>query len=173
MIPSIELRLDSMTRALQQVIIPAIDPGNSLALEQAALMLGHIGLIVDQISVKEAFAALCLDDIASVVADLDPQGGAAVAAVMRQINEQEKAPGETAEAAYARLSGLIEQLIRAADIDGTQSFRADLHKAVLHFSKRQARRDRIWFAKSGFDPDNGELPTIRSLLATREVGGGS
>ena len=35
--PSIELRIKTMIRALTEVIIPAVDPNNSLAQEQARL----------------------------------------------------------------------------------------------------------------------------------------
>ena len=40
--PSLDVRFKSMIRALTEVIIPALDPHNSLAQEQARLLIGHL-----------------------------------------------------------------------------------------------------------------------------------
>ena len=45
MIPSIDARLDSMARALQEAILPSLGDEQSLAIEQARLVLGQIAII--------------------------------------------------------------------------------------------------------------------------------
>ena len=40
--PSIDLRIRSMLRALQETVIPALDPSDALAREQAGLLVGHL-----------------------------------------------------------------------------------------------------------------------------------
>ena len=40
--PSIELRLRTMIRAVTEVILPAVNPHDSLAQEQAQLLIGHL-----------------------------------------------------------------------------------------------------------------------------------
>ena len=44
--PSIELRIKTMVRALTEIIIPAIDRDNSLAQEQAGLLIGHLHVLL-------------------------------------------------------------------------------------------------------------------------------
>lgn len=48
MIPSTELRLQTMMRAMTESILPALDPKDSLAQEQAGLMMGHINALLQQ-----------------------------------------------------------------------------------------------------------------------------
>jgi hypothetical protein len=166
-IPSIELRLDSMRRALQDVIIPAIDQQNSLAIEQAALMLGHIGMIIDQAGKADLFARLCLDDLLHFVEGLAPEGGRDVKAAADELEEAATLSGDSADARYKHLSAALETLIRSTEIDGSEGFRRRLRQGVLLFSKRQAERERVWFAASGFDPSAASLPSIAQMLAER------
>ena len=48
MTPSAADRMATMMRALAEVVLPAIDPANSLAVEQARLVLGHLAVLSGQ-----------------------------------------------------------------------------------------------------------------------------
>ena len=80
--PSFDLRFQSMRRAMTTVIMPALDPANQLAQEQAALMIAHLDMMTTQWSRVDAFARLCLADLVAVVTKLDPMGGAATNAAI-------------------------------------------------------------------------------------------
>lgn len=67
MTPSIDIRIATIVRAMEDVVAPAIDPGNSLAREQAALVVGQVRLIAAQWSRSEDYARVCLADRKSVV----------------------------------------------------------------------------------------------------------
>ena len=176
MIPDIELRLDSVRRALTEVILPAIDAGNSLAIEQTMLAIGHIGMIMGQADNAADYVAICFVDLAQTMADLpgaveaDTQAAAAALSAALSLPGQ----GEDGRAAYRTATGALEYLIRTADGDGNTKFRHELRRRVLAFTKRQAGRERSWFGASGFDPDARTLPSIADMIsAARENTRGS
>lgn len=174
MIPGIELRLDSMRRAVAEVILPAIDPTNSLAVEQAMLLLGHIGLLIDQAGKADVYARLCFADLAKMASGIKANGGPVTQAAAVALSTAIGASTGMGDADYRSGTRALETLIRAADVDAEASFRLALRKQVLAFGKRQATRDRSWFAASGFDPDAASLPSIETMLrAEREAVHGS
>ncbi len=171
MIPDIELRLDSVRRALTEVILPAIDPSNSLAVEQTMLAIGHVGMIIGQIDKAAEYAAICFADLAATMASLpvaaEPVTAAAAVDLATALGFPE--PGPDCAAAFRTASAALEQLIRTADGDGDTEFRRELHRRVLAFTKRQAGRERCWFGASKFDPDASTLPSIADMIgAERE-----
>lgn len=48
MIPNTQLRLTTMLRAMHKIILPALPANNSLAIEQAQLLAGHLNLLLEQ-----------------------------------------------------------------------------------------------------------------------------
>ena len=167
MIPDIELRLDSVRRALTEVILPAIDTGNSLAIEQAMLAIGHIGMIIDQADKAVAYAALCFADLAEAMADLPVASGPQSVAAHGLANALQL-PEQCLDCrdAYCAATAALDHLIRTADTDADTDFRRGLHQRVLAFTKRQSGRERSWFAASGFDPDVRSLPSIEAMIGT-------
>ena len=55
MVPTITARLRTMMKAMQEVVLPAVDPHHSIAQEQAKLVLGSLNLILQQIDFAHAF----------------------------------------------------------------------------------------------------------------------
>ena len=80
MTPDIDLRIASMVRAMEDVVRPAIDPLNSLAAEQAALIVGHLRLLAIQWNKAESYARTCLADLDATLDGLVPSGGPATRA---------------------------------------------------------------------------------------------
>ena len=70
MMPSIELRLKTMAKAVQEVILPAIAPGNDLAREQAQLLIAHLALISQHWRHAHAYDALAFEAIKELAARL-------------------------------------------------------------------------------------------------------
>lgn len=166
MTPAIDLRITSMIRAMEDVVRPAIDPLDSLAREQAALVVGHLRLLAIQWSKADRYARVCLADLETALEGLEPSGGPATraaAADLAQVRSQARAQESDAEAHYKAVMRATDSLVRAAARDGEGPFRDALGKAVLGFSTRQSLRDRSWFAASGFDLNPGELRSIEEL----------
>ena len=162
--PGFDLRLKSMRRALTTVIMPALEAGNQLAQEQAALMVAHLDMIASQWDKVDAFARLCLEDAVAVAGRLHAVGGPATQAAMDTVRASVSAIHAGPEAAYNSVSAALEALVRAVDIDGDADFRRTLHRELLLHGNRQAGRDRAWFAACGFDVNAAELPSIDELV---------
>ena len=172
MMPSIELRLKTMAKAMQEVILPAIAPGNDLAREQAQLLIAHLALISQHWRHAHTFDALALDAIKALAERLvvAAQGGeqtaSASAALARCLNNRFDAETDAA-VQRAAIAAAIDHLVNASGQDGNQRYRDTLFKAILEHGALQAWRDRVWFAGSGMDPESASLVSIEQMLARR------
>jgi hypothetical protein len=158
LLPSIELRIANVIKALAQVVLPAIDPNNGLAREQAALAIGHLQLIAEQWSRAPEFEARALAALQAMgeVLAAAATGGARTqkaAAELRSVLGDSREPGAE-----------IDALIEAAFADGSADFRAIVDEAVLAHGARQAWRERVWFQGNGLDLDRAALPSIDEML---------
>ena len=70
MTPSIELRIQTMIKAMSEVILPAIEPGNDLAREQGQLMIAQLGLIARQWDKAQSYDTLCLRELVGLARTL-------------------------------------------------------------------------------------------------------
>lgn len=173
MMPSIELRLKTMIKAVQEVILPAIAPGNDLAREQAQLLIAHLSLISQHWRHAHTYDALALDAIRELAERLvaAAEGGeqttSASAALARCLKLCMDA--DTAAAVQrATIAAAIDELVSASGEDGNQRFHETLFKAILDHGALQAWRDRVWFAGSGMDPESATLVSIEQMLARRD-----
>lgn len=170
--PSIELRLATMVRALEEVILPAIAPGNDLAREQAQLLIAHLALVGKHWQRAHRYDALTLEAMrtasAALVAAADggARTGDAAAALASCLHA---VPDGTVDAAARRaaLAAAVDTLVTASAIDGSAGFRAALFNIIVAHGRAQAARDRAWFADSGMDPESATLDTIDEVLEGR------
>lgn len=81
--PSIETRIDSMLRALVEVVLPDLPPGSAAA-EQTALVIGHLDVLKNQVDFGAAFDAYelsCMENLSSaLLSAFDDHGAQASAA---------------------------------------------------------------------------------------------
>ncbi len=170
MSPDFDLRLDSMRRAMTNVVLPAIDPADSLALEQAALVVAHLSIMLQQWDRIGDYARLCLEDLRAVSALIEPRGGPRTAAAAADLAAAMEAPAASPNQDFRIGMAALEELVRAAEADGDAAFRAALRREVLLHANRQAVRDRTWFAASGFDVNAAQLLTIQQLFSAPNTG---
>lgn len=173
MMPSIELRLATMARALEEVILPAIEPGNDLAREQAQLLIAHLGLIGAHWQRAHRYDALVLSAIEALAHELllAADGGPETlkaAAALAECVQAGTAGSSDAARRRADLAAAIDTLVSACAGDGSAAFRETLFKAIVAHGGVQARRDRVWFAGSGMDPEAATLESIDAMLMPRE-----
>jgi hypothetical protein len=158
--PSIELRLRTMMRALGEVIVPAIDAENSLAHEQAQLMLGHLNALLRHHALEQRVEAHEDDAMRELArALLDAGGGGA-----RTTAARDALTAALAGADGDAVSHAIECLVVAAGADGDPVLHAASARLVLDHARRQNRLGRAWFKPMGFDARPDELPDPATLL---------
>lgn len=158
--PSVELRIRSMMRALTEVVLPAVDPHNALAQEQARLLLGHLHALAlhhrDE-STLDALSDAALETLARALLG-DSVGGAHTQAAAHAVRQA--LPAADARA----LSRAVEELIVAAGIDGDADFQASSAALVLTHARTETWRGRTWFKAMNFDARPEQLPSIEHLL---------
>lgn len=160
MLPSIELRIQNLVKALSEVVLPAIDPENGLAREQAGLVIAHLRLIAQQWEKAPAFEAGSLDALRALaqrLADL-AEGGLATSSAAADLRTA------LGTQDFAKIGNAVDRLIFAVGEDGGPAFRAQLDERVLEYGALQAWRERVWFAGTGLDPDAAGLPSIDEML---------
>jgi hypothetical protein len=171
MMPSIELRLQTMAKAIADVIMPAIAPEDALAREQAQLLIAQLGMIAKHWRKAAEYDALGLREIASLGERLcaAATGGAetraaadVLAALLCELNG--RPPGAVDEE-RAAIASAIDTLMRASGVDGHEAFKLASSEAILEYSALEAWRGRVWFAGCGMDPERARLPEIDGMLA--------
>jgi hypothetical protein len=158
--PSIELRLRTMIRAMNEIIIPAVDGGDSLAQEQARLLLGHLHVLLQHEGREQAMCDIERSDLqrlASALVEASSGGSATAAATARVQNLPDDVDTDG-------LSHAIEALIIDSGSDGSEAFKRACDTLVIAHGRAATRRSRTWFKSMGFDHDPDALGDIDSLF---------
>lgn len=152
--PSIDDRIDSVIRALSEVILPHLPAEAALAQEQAQLAIGHLQIIRAQIDDAPDFEreeladAIALGNALRTAIATDEHTGAAVAALSLAVDT---ADGDEVRVQYRAIQTAIEQLVQAVGQQGSPGARQTLSTIILDYENRRAQKDRKWFAAFGFD----------------------
>jgi hypothetical protein len=173
--PAVQIK--SMVKAMTDVVLPAIDPANKLAQEQARLVVGMLGLMAQQLPLQFRFdrdelarllelaAALgqAADGVAGLRAGVERMGEAAAAAA--QTLEQARLGPEDVEHAVRQMRAVTSELVRAACAAADGPAMRRVQEAVLASSAQQLLRDRSWVLAQGWEPDPAAIPKIQELLS--------
>ncbi len=168
MTPSIEVRLESVLHGLRDVIFPAINPDEALAVEQSGLIIAQLSMLVQQLPYADRYYRLCRDDARSTAAAIvqDAAGGPRSRPVACELEAHLTKEGTgDPHADYLALAGAIAALTIAVAEDAEPAWHARVNAVVLAFSIRQNRRERVWFKDAGFDPDPAALPDLATMCA--------
>ncbi|WP_285020671.1 hypothetical protein [Novosphingobium sp. fls2-241-R2A-195] len=165
MTPDPIIRLASVVQTLEHVVVPAVDSGNLLAVEQCGVVLAQLRMLERHMPLIGAYHALCLTDLLGVVAALPTVEGGPAAVMARCELAEACAHEDDPRIAFHRVGRALEGLVRAMAQDGEPAVRSAIDAAVLAFSIRQARRARSWFQDAGFDHDADSLPTVEAMVA--------
>ena len=157
MIPSLDDRLDSVVRALQEVVLPALPPDRALAIEQAHLSLAQLGLIRSQLDEAPAFERREAEAMIGLARGLldDARGGEATSKAAEALRSAVTAaalenPAEV-RATTHNVGDAIEHLIDMSLKDGNDSFRASSMERVLASGRTAAMAERRWNQAAGFE----------------------
>lgn len=172
-----QIQLQAVIKALGDVVLPAIDPDNKLALEQGKLAIGLLTLLAQQLPVQFAFDC---DELARLVETSGKlanvaQGGAGTQAAVAALNEATLAAGRTldaarsspadVEAAVRAMRAATGALVTEVHRDGEAASQAAVQTAVLAMSKQQLLRERAMLLMQGWEPDPKAVPPLADLLA--------
>lgn len=170
------LQLQTAIRAMADVVLPAVDPANKLAQEQAQLVIGTLGLMQQRLALwyrydrDELRRYLELNgELAAARGGARTQAAAAelarAAAAGADVYERARAEPAELEAAVLALRAAVGELVAAADADGEPAGLSALQRAVLAAARVQTLRERAWLAPTGFESDPKSLKPIEQQLA--------
>jgi len=175
------LQLQSMIKSMSDVVLPAIDPDNSLAQEQAQLILGMMHLMASRLPMQFSYDIDQLTRYVSLAREIlaHGEGGQRTKEELALLNTSvdngaqalqgaQTSPADL-EAAVLTLRARISALIETLWSDGEPTCRETISKAVLAASKEQILRERAWFAPQGWDADMSNYPSIESLIDYKKV----
>lgn len=171
-----QIQIQSMIKALQDVVIPALDPDNKLAQEQIGLIVGTLNLMAQQEPHQFAFdldelqrlidlaaelksAAGSVDSLTSPLAELDrAMAGGSATIEAAQAGPQDLR--DSIRALRAATGTLITQVYEHADSTIIDKIQA----ATLHNCGEQLLRDRALLKPQGWEPVPDAVPDISELL---------
>jgi hypothetical protein len=172
-----EIQLSAMIRAMKDVVIPAVDAKNELAMQQAQMIVGLLNLMAHQLPMQFRFDR---DELQRLVAS---------AQSLSALKSQNPAIGEAAQqlqACSASAAQLLERcvtdpaelttavrdmreatsVLMTATSGGQDPAALDVvEDVVLRLSKEQLLRDRSLMLPQGWEPDPTAVPVIEKLLS--------
>lgn len=170
------LQIQTVIKAMTDVVLPAIDPDNKLAQEQARLVIGMLNLVAqrqplmyrydrDELS---RFLALA-DTLRSQARDL-PQAMDALRALERCVEagadvlERARAEPSELERANFDLREKIGALITAIYTGADTASLKHVSATVTAHAREQLLRERSWLIAQGWEADPKSLPAIETLI---------
>lgn len=172
-----QIQLQAVIKALSEVVLPAIDPANTLAIEQGKLSIGLLALLAQQLPVQFAFDR---DELARLIAASEQlareaRGGTDTQAALAALHDATAAAGQSLEAARASPAELeagiralrraTGELVSAVHRGGDAGSCGAVQATVLAMSKQQLLRERSMLLMQGWEPDPKSVPPLADLLA--------
>jgi hypothetical protein len=164
--PDIDLRLQSVLKALCDVIVPALPAHERLAREQANLVVGHLTIIAEQWQHALTFelenlmlACELADELATL--ELDSPLSAALSAALGDARNVDRNNYQAVSDTHRQLKAVIDRVLAAGQ--GQTAMPPAMLAAVLRYNQRRAPRERIWHRGAGLDPDAAQLAPIAAL----------
>jgi hypothetical protein len=175
-----QIQIKSVIKALTDVVLPAVDPDNKLAQEQARLAIGLLSLMSQQLPMQFAFDRDELERLLATSGQLASTvaGGAGTQAALSELERVTQAAAATLEGARTSPDALQQAVrdLRAATgalitqtwQDGDAACRPQVQSLVLSMAREQLLRDRSMLLMQGWEPDPKAVPALDSLLASQK-----
>ena len=167
MVPDIDLQLQAAIKALTDTVMPAVDPGDKMAVEQLGLAIATLGIVRQHLPLARRLARRALAHAVGMAAELASVGGENAAALVSPIAAAEAALADP-EADVADIDGargILNEAICAV-VDGASDGPAAraVEAVVIRRSRETTELARAWCLPAGFEPYPERLPSIESLL---------
>lgn len=164
-------------KALEKVVLPALDPADPLAGEQLRLVLGFLKFLRLRLPLWQARVHFELahylglaQQLASDARQLSDAVSLRLDAAIEQasaLQRDELPTAEAAKAASAALATAISALARVA-ATAQPALRREVERRILAGSRQWVDMQRAWFAPQGFEMHPAELPPLDMLLGARQ-----
>ncbi len=157
MTPSVDERLASIIRALNDVIAPALPDDAGLAKEQLQLAVGHMQILRVQLDLAADFESEELADAISLASSLESvTGSTATDQSITKLKETLSAAGRASGPQELRASRVdlhekIDALVKAVFADGYAESCDVVRQTILEHESARVLKDRKWLAPFGFD----------------------
>jgi len=184
--PDFAANVGSAIRSMEQTVIPAVDPQNSAAQEQAYLVLYHLRLFADQHKHLLSFRLQEIRDFHALTSalvekahakdvELGEAGDAAAVALSASAQYLElRVPryDDLAAAAQALREAADRLVVNLRDQGGSDLLKSvGADELLLAVSGRDEARARAWVKALGMDPSPGEIPPLAELMRSVELPG--
>jgi len=166
--------LRAISKALTDVIAPALDPKDPLANEQLRLVIDYVSFMrqrLDHLGERARFELQQQVLMGSALVDMMGPATAETQKLLEtSLSEGRTAltsPGATAAhmaQAKTALTGAIRRLVREA-ATFTVEAHGPIERCVVEASAAQIMFERAWYLPLGFEPAAGEVPSLAELLA--------
>jgi hypothetical protein len=171
-----DIQIKSVLKAMVDVVLPALDPANQLAQEQARLCMGLLDLLSRQLPLQFRFDCDELTRLRAMgegllpLADpraVDAPARDALADALRVSGDVlARAKADPAEVVHSVrvLRAATGALVQQACAGTSRSDAARLERIVLESSREQLLRDRTWLLSQGWESDPASFAPIETLI---------
>lgn len=151
--PSVEDRLASIVRAMNDIILPALPAEESLARDLSQMIIAHLQILRAQVDEAPKYEQEELSDAQALGRALleKGDGGKEVQAALSALRKAIDGGGAGPRQARAAIYHAIDAVIRKTAIDGGAAFQKQLPDILITLQYARAMKDRTWFAPMGFD----------------------
>lgn len=162
--PSLQIQV--AIKAMEQTVLPAVDPGNTIALEQAGLVLAALRVLEQRVPLWRAYQRDELRRLILLAGEMEDareegvEELSALAASARRLLDSADAEAPELEAAVIALRGAVGRLLASRD----HVHRTPLGKLVLAAAKVQLERERAWLVPFGFEAGSSDVRPIEEQL---------
>ncbi len=162
-----DIQLKTAIRALTEVVMPAVDPDNALAVEQLQVVLGTLQLMAARLPLR--FRYDCdelarLLELGHALGDKDESALTKASNNAAQVLARAQAGPDEVLGAIRALRVLSGALITEVYRDGDETQRKRVTQLVLAHADEQLLRERAWVAPQGWEIQPESLPAIEELL---------
>ena len=166
MLPSIDLRLKNIIKAVQDVIVPALPADEKLAQEQCRLIVGHVSMLKDQwknaVRYEGGSYRLIRDLAQSLAAHVDAGQAEILREALSATHDTDELDIDALNAAICTIGHAVDKVILGED--GKKPLPRAAWDVILAYGEKDALRSRVWFKGNGIDPDRADLPPLESVI---------
>lgn len=169
--PDFDFRIRNMKKALLDVILPAVDPGNRAAVEQLHLVVGTLGLFQQQIDYAHWFEVTDGAALITMASELSAAAGQPLGESVHQalaaVNTISIRHDVTLSAIRAANTQLREAIAGALDLvlaTADEAVVRSVTSRAVQLAGEQTARERAFVAATGFDVFPDSLQPLEEVL---------
>lgn len=171
------LMIPAMVKAMTDTVLPALDPDDKLANEQARLVVGMLQLMAARLPLLARYDRAELRHYVRLAGRVgeESRGGAKTTEAVRDLAtaaseaettlEDGAADPADVERALFDLRARVGALVRAVAEDGGERSRSAVRRTIVDASRSEIERARAWILPQGWEGNPASLPPIEQLLA--------